>query len=73
MVKANLERGLHFVHSLVMADVKEFQLYVSSVASLLLDGALSPNGSLLMGSDGFDTYLVRLLLAAGTAFTDSKA
>jgi hypothetical protein len=62
IVKANLQRGLHFVRSLVMADVKEFQCYVSSVGSLLLDGALSLNGSTLTGRDGFDTYLVSLHL-----------
>jgi hypothetical protein len=62
-VKANLQRGLHFVRSLVMADVDEFRFYVSSVASLLLEGALSSNGSTLIWRDGFETYLVSASLA----------
>lgn len=56
-IKANLERGLHFVRSLVAADVSEFRSYISSVASLLLGGALG-RGSLLVGQGAFETYLV---------------
>jgi hypothetical protein len=58
LVKANLERGLHFVRSVVSARVPEFRSYILSVASLLLDGALK-RGSILTGQQAFDTYLVR--------------
>lgn len=58
-VKKNLERGLHFVRSLVAANVDEFRSYLSSVASLLLDGALA-RGSQLVGSSAIETYLVCL-------------
>jgi hypothetical protein len=57
LVKANLERGLRFIHSLVMAGVDDFRSYVPSIASLLLDGALG-RVSTLVGSRTFDTYLV---------------
>jgi hypothetical protein len=57
-VQAQLERGLGFVRSLVAADVPQFYAYISTVASLLLEGVLSPNGSVLVGKEAFDTYLV---------------
>jgi len=56
-MKFGLERGLHLVRGLILANVPEFQSYVSSVASLLLDGALR-KGTALVGQYGFDTYLV---------------
>lgn len=59
-IKANLERGLQFVRSLVAAGVHEFRSYISSVASLLLDGPLG-RGSLLVGGSAFETYLVSLV------------
>lgn len=54
---ANLTRGLHLVRSVVTAGVDEFHSYMTSVLSLLLDGALS-KGSFLVGAIAFDTYLV---------------
>ena len=53
-VKANLERGLHFVRSLVRAGVPQFSAFISSVVTLLLDGA----GSRLVGQITVDVYLV---------------
>jgi hypothetical protein len=57
-VKANLMRGLSCVRSLVAAGVPEFRVYISSVAALLLEGALG-KGALLVGAAAFETYLVR--------------
>lgn len=60
---ANLTRGLHLVRSVVTAGVDEFHSYMSSVLSLLLNGALS-GGSFLVGTIAFDTYLVSSFLNA---------
>jgi hypothetical protein len=57
VVKANLERGLHFIHSLMTAGVPDFRSYISPMTSLLLDGALQ-TGSALVGRHAFDTYIV---------------
>jgi hypothetical protein len=59
-IKADLERGLRLVRSLVAAEVQEFRSYMSSVAALLLEGALG-KGSVLVGQSAFETYLVRSL------------
>lgn len=56
-IKANLERGLNFIQSLVSAGIEEFRPYIASIASLLLVGALG-YGSTLVGESAFDTYLV---------------
>lgn len=61
-VQAHLLRGLNFIKSLVAAKVDEFQYYMSSLVSLLLDGALG-RGSFLAGSTAFETYIVRPCLA----------
>ncbi|KAJ7504446.1 armadillo-type protein [Mycena galericulata] len=55
-VRANLVRGLACVRSLVAAGVPEFRTYISSVAGLLLEGALG-KGALLVGASAFETYL----------------
>jgi len=57
-IKANLERGLNFIGSLIAAGIHEFGSYVSFVATLLLEGALR-GGSALVDQKGFETYLVR--------------
>jgi hypothetical protein len=57
-VKTNLLRGLQFIRSLVSSGVQDFRLYISTVASLLLDGALG-KGSILVGHEAVQTYLVR--------------
>jgi hypothetical protein len=57
-VKTNLLRGLQFIRSLVSSGVQDFRLYISTVASLLLDGALR-KGSILVGYEAVQTYLVR--------------
>jgi hypothetical protein len=62
-VKVDLLRGLQLVRSLVLSDVQEFRSYISTVASLLLDGALG-KGSVLIGNDGVQTYLVMGFLIA---------
>ncbi|GLB43526.1 putative ARM repeat-containing protein [Lyophyllum shimeji] len=56
-VQANLQRGLQFVRSLVASGAEQFRAQVSSVASLLLEGALGRGGSILVGSNAFETYL----------------
>ncbi|KAF8161530.1 armadillo-type protein [Crassisporium funariophilum] len=55
-IRANLTRGLHIVRSIVAAGVDEFYSYMTSIVSLLLEGALS-RGSFLVGSIAFETYL----------------
>ncbi|KAF9479098.1 ARM repeat-containing protein [Pholiota conissans] len=55
-LQAHLIRGLNFVKSLVAAGVEEFQSHMSSIVSLLLQGALS-RGSFLAGSTAFETYI----------------
>ena len=60
---ANLTRGLHLVRSIVTAGVDEFHSYMTSVISLLLDGALS-RGSFLVGAIAFETYMVSSFLNA---------
>jgi len=57
LVKNRLERGLHLVKSLVAANTKEFHAMISSIASLLLAGAVG-RGALLVGSTAFETYVV---------------
>ncbi|KAK2463021.1 hypothetical protein APHAL10511_004676 [Amanita phalloides] len=56
-IKANFTRGLNVIRSLVSAGVEEFRPYVSSIASLLVSGALG-HGSPLVGESAFDTYLL---------------
>jgi hypothetical protein len=58
---ANLTRGLHLVRGVVTAGVDEFHSYMTSVLSLLLNGALS-RGSFLVGTIAFETYLVNSFL-----------
>ncbi|KAK7030667.1 TOG domain-containing protein [Favolaschia claudopus] len=55
-LKAAVVRGIGFVHSIVASGVSEFRLYISSVANLLLHGALG-KGALLVGTLAFDAYL----------------
>ncbi|EEB98078.1 hypothetical protein MPER_02478 [Moniliophthora perniciosa FA553] len=59
-IKANLDRGLRLVGSLINASVPEFRVYISTVVTLLLEGALE-KGSLLAGEMALETYLVRIL------------
>ncbi|THU98405.1 ARM repeat-containing protein [Dendrothele bispora CBS 962.96] len=56
LIKASLDRGLQFISSLINASVPEFRVYISSIVTLLLDGALS-RGALLAGDIAFETYL----------------
>ncbi|KAH9485783.1 eIF-2-alpha kinase activator gcn1 [Psilocybe cubensis] len=55
-IQSRLTRGLHLVRSLVSSRVEEFQSHMSSIVSLLLDGALN-RGSFLAGTVAFETYL----------------
>ena len=59
-IKTNLDRGLHFIGSIINASVPEFRVYISTVVTLLLDGALE-KGSLLSGSMALATYLVSIM------------
>ncbi|KAF9047662.1 armadillo-type protein [Panaeolus papilionaceus] len=56
LIASSLTRGLHFVQSIVNANVEEFQLYMSDLVSLMLSGALK-RGSFLAGPLAFETYL----------------
>ena len=56
-IKADIERGLNFIRSLVSAGIEEFRPYIASLASLLVAGALG-RGSSLFGEGAFDAYLV---------------
>ncbi|KAH7883448.1 armadillo-type protein [Phlebopus sp. FC_14] len=55
-VRANLQRGLAFVRSVVAVNGAELKGYVSQISELLLEGALG-NGSRLVGRDAFDTFV----------------
>lgn len=61
-VKHNLLRGLQIVRSLASSNVNEFQVHMSTVVTLLLEGALK-KGAILVGPDSVATYLVSLLYA----------
>ncbi|KAG6835384.1 hypothetical protein H0H93_001976 [Arthromyces matolae] len=58
-VQARLFRGLRIVRSLVQSDVEEFRNQISLVASLILKAPLG-RGSVLVGEEAFQTYLVHL-------------
>ncbi|KAF9496394.1 ARM repeat-containing protein [Pleurotus eryngii] len=55
-VKANLERGLRFIQSLVASNTDEFKFHLSTIAALLVDGALR-KGDVLVSKAPFDTYI----------------
>lgn len=67
-INIKLKRGLCLVESLIETSVDEFRVYISSIVSLLLDGALA-KGSLLVGNLALDTYLVCLLVQFSPAMT----
>ncbi|CAE6499296.1 unnamed protein product [Rhizoctonia solani] len=54
--KNDMLRGLALIKSLVAAGVPQLSVHVASIAKLLLDGALK-KGSVLVGSEAFETYL----------------
>ncbi|KAG6815998.1 hypothetical protein H0H93_008704 [Arthromyces matolae] len=56
-VQARLFRGLRIVRSLVRSGVEEFRNQISLVASLILKAPLG-RGSILVGEEAFQTYLV---------------
>jgi len=60
MIHARLVRGLHFIQSLVAANVQELQSYMTELTTLLIDGALS-RGSILAGATAYETYLVSVI------------
>jgi len=59
-IKAQLERGLSLVKSVVNAGVNEFPPYIAPIIKLLLKGVLK-TGKILVGEEGFNAYLVSLL------------
>jgi len=59
-IKAQLERGLSLVKSVVNAGVNEFPPYIAPIIKLLLKGVLK-TGKILVGEKGFNAYLVSLL------------
>lgn len=56
-VKNEMTRGLAMIKSVVAAGVPELSVHIAGIAKLLLEGALK-KGSVLVGTDAFDTYLV---------------
>lgn len=56
--KARIEQGLQLVRSLVEARVEELHGFVSTIASLLREGAFG-KAVILVGHASFETYLVR--------------
>lgn len=56
-VKSEMARGLAIVKSVVAAGVPELSTHIAGIAKLLLEGALK-KGSVLVGADAFETYLV---------------
>jgi hypothetical protein len=59
-LKANLERGLHIIHSLVAANAGEMGSYMSAISTVLLENAFGV-GPTLVGDKIFEAYLVSLL------------
>lgn len=59
-IHTHLVRGLHFIRSIIAANVEEMHGYMSQIITLLLDGALN-RGSFLAGAMAFETYLVCFL------------
>ncbi|KAG2158689.1 armadillo-type protein [Suillus bovinus] len=55
-IKLNLQRGLSYIQSLTSINVSELRMYVSSILSLLLEGAMG-QGSRLVGPQAFEAYL----------------
>lgn len=56
-VKRDMLHGLALIKSVVAAGIPELSVHVAGIAKLLLDGALR-KGSVLVGSNAFQTYLV---------------
>ena len=59
-VKANLERSLRLVQSIVAANPQELHPLIPSLTSLLIAGAVR-RGALFVGSAAFETYVVSAL------------
>ncbi|KAJ3552008.1 hypothetical protein NM688_g4384 [Phlebia brevispora] len=55
-IKARLQRGLEFVHSLAIARV-ELHAHMASIIELLLNGAFSTAAVAFVGAKAFDAYL----------------
>lgn len=56
-IRARLQRGLHYVHSVAAAHV-ELHAHISSIVDLLLNGAFGGTAVTLIGYTAFETYLV---------------
>jgi len=59
-IKNSLERGLHLIRSIIKANPSEFQAFVEPVTTLLLSSAIR-HGSMLVGNNVFETYVVGTL------------
>jgi hypothetical protein len=57
LVKAQMERGLAFVKSLVAAETELFKAQLTDTLQMILDGPLD-KGSFLVGEEAFKTFLV---------------
>ncbi|THH23082.1 hypothetical protein EUX98_g8100 [Antrodiella citrinella] len=60
-IKARLSRGLRLVHCLVVSQVDEVKLYMSSLVELILRGAFGKAVN-VVGSASFETFVVCRLL-----------
>lgn len=59
-IQERLRRGLRIIKHLVAGNVMGFSAWVSVVAELLIEGGSLEKGKVLVGEEGFDTYLVSL-------------
>ena len=58
VIQERLRRGLRVIRHLVEGHVMEFSMWVSTVAELLIEGGALDQGKVLVGEEGFETYLV---------------
>lgn len=61
-LKANLQRSLAVIRSVMSANVPESSEYVQQIATLLLQGALG-RATRLVGSEAFETFTVSVFFS----------
>jgi hypothetical protein len=69
-IKAQVDRGLALVKSVVNASVEEFPPYIAPITKLMLDGVLR-NGKALVGQEAFNVYLVSFVYYSGQCVADN--
>lgn len=68
-IKAQVDRGLALVKSVVDASVEEFPPYIAPLTKLMLDGVLK-NGKALVGQEAFNIYLVSFVYCSWSCVAD---